>query len=247
MRNPVWSRDELILALDLYFRVSPTHTSDKHPDIVKLSETLNSLPIHPNVVRVESFRNANGVYMKLCNFLRFDPEYKGSGLKGGGRLEEKIWGEFASNRDALQNAANTIRAGASLVAPPVDEQEELEEKEQEFPEGRIITKLHARRERNPSLTKKKKDAVIAQSGALTCEVCGFDFAQAYGDLGKGFAECHHILPLSTLASPKKTKLSDLAIVCANCHRMLHRARPWKSIEELRDMLRAKDSLKVRRS
>lgn len=246
MRNPVWSRDELILALDLYFRVSPSHTSDKNPEIIELSEILNSLPIHPSSARVEKFRNANGVYMKLCNFLRFDPEYKGAGLKAGGRLEEEIWQQFSNNRTALQDAAHAIRAGASLVSPPASEAEEKEEKLEEFPEGRIITKLHTRRERNPLLTKRKKEGVLAAKGSLACEVCDFDFYHIYGELGEGFAECHHIQPLSEVASPQKTKLEDLAILCANCHRMLHRARPWKSIKELRDILCAKKTLKEAR-
>ncbi|MBT3031446.1 MAG: HNH endonuclease [Candidatus Thiodiazotropha sp. (ex Lucina pensylvanica)] len=62
---------------------------------------------------------------------------------------------------------------------------------------------------------------------------GFDFSEKYGKLGEGFAECHHTKPPSTLKPGEKTKLSDLAVVCSNCHRMLHRAKPWLSIGELR--------------
>jgi 5-methylcytosine-specific restriction protein A len=71
-RNPPWTRDELILALDLYFRVSPLHTSEKHPKIVALSAILNRLGVHEEVPDQDHFRNPNGVYMKLCNFLRAD-------------------------------------------------------------------------------------------------------------------------------------------------------------------------------
>ena len=74
----------------------------------------------------------------------------------------------------------------------------------------------------------------------------FDIAETCGDTGKGFAECHHTLPLSTFTAPTK-KISGLAIVCTNCHRMLHRARPWKSIDELRLMLRSINSLQGRQS
>jgi len=96
-RNPKWSRDELILALDLYIIVNPVHTSDKNPEVIAISELLNVLPIHPYAEHGEKFRNANGVYMKLCNFLRFDPNYSGTGLQRGSKLEELIWNEF-SNR-----------------------------------------------------------------------------------------------------------------------------------------------------
>lgn len=97
-RNPNWTRDELILALDLYFRENPNHTSDTNPEVIKLSDTLNRLPVHPISKHEEKFRNPNGVYMKLCNYLRFDPNYSGVGLKRGGKLEEEIWNEFSGDR-----------------------------------------------------------------------------------------------------------------------------------------------------
>jgi 5-methylcytosine-specific restriction protein A len=223
-RNPKWSRDELILALELYFRENPNHTSDNNPEIIKLSETLNQLPIHPDAKLGDKFRNSNGVYMKLCNYLRFDPNYAG--------LEEEIWNEFANDRARLSEVASSILAGMSEVPPPTNADEAAIEEEDEFSEGRVLTQLHKRRERNRTVTKKKKAKVIEETGTLACEVCGFDFHSFYGDLGGGFAECHHRKPLSTLTKNKNTRLSDLAIVCANCHRMLHRARPWKTVEEL---------------
>jgi 5-methylcytosine-specific restriction protein A len=59
---------------------------------------------------------------------------------------------------------------------------------------------------------------------------------APGDLGKGVAECRHNKPVSELKPGQKTKLSDLSILCANCHRMIHRARPWKSVKILKNIL-----------
>lgn len=90
MRNPKWSRDELILALDLYFRVNPIHTSEKNLEIVALSDLLNTLPIHTKTEIDKDFRNPNGVYMKLCNFLQFDPTYPGVGLTAGSKLEQGV-------------------------------------------------------------------------------------------------------------------------------------------------------------
>jgi 5-methylcytosine-specific restriction protein A len=80
-RNLPWQRDELILALDLYFRHRPDTISQKHPEVAALSELLNALPIHPDRPDRVRFRNLNGTYMKLCNFLRLDPDYKGKGLE----------------------------------------------------------------------------------------------------------------------------------------------------------------------
>jgi len=79
-RNPTWVRDELILALDLYFRHRPLKISHDHPDVVALSELLKTLAVHLNPPDQKSFRNPNSVYMKLCNFLPLDPSYKGKGL-----------------------------------------------------------------------------------------------------------------------------------------------------------------------
>lgn len=235
-RNPKWSRDELILALELYMRVNPLHTSDNNPDIIALSETLNSLPIHPQAEHGEKFRNANGVYMKLCNFLRFDPNYRGSGLQRGGKLEKAVWDEFSLDVSRLKATATAILLGAPFVsAHDFDKELNIDEGE-EFPEGRILTQLHKRRERNKLATKKKKYHISKTKGNLACEVCNFDFQQVYGALGFGFAECHHRKPLAELNELKNTKLEDLAIVCANCHRMLHRARPWITVEELRQAI-----------
>jgi len=58
----------------------------------------------------------------------------------------------------------------------------------------------------------------------------------YGDHGDGFIECHHTKPVSELQVGEKTKLSDLALVCSNCHRMIHRKRPWLSVDGIRTLL-----------
>ena len=99
-------------------------------------------------------------------------------------------------------------------------------------EGRILFRLHRMRERDPDLVRRKKKTTLGVSGRLSCEVCMFDFATVYGTLGDGFAECHHRIPLSDLAGETMTRLADLAVVCSNCHRMLHR-RPAHTVEQLR--------------
>lgn len=236
IRNPNWTRDELILALDLYFRVNPIHTSEKHSEIVALSDLLNNLPIHaqqPN----KKFRNPNGVYMKMCNFLRLDPNYLGKGLDAGSQLDIVIWNEFAKDRGLLQKTAAAIRHNYPAV--PQSSELSLEDHPadtEEFPEGRILTRLHKMRERNSTVVKRKKQAVLSTTGTLACEVCNFDFARVYGELGIGFAECHHTVPISELEYERKTRPDDLAIVCANCHRMLHRARPTLTVEQLRKII-----------
>jgi len=127
------------------------------------------------------------------------------------------------------------------VSPPIEEEEQLleneiviEDDESAFPEGKEKYKQHRYRERDGKIVKRAKAQRLAMTGKLECDVCLLDFARRYGERGKGFIEAHHKLPVSQLDGKKRTKLEDLALVCSNCHRMLHRGQPLLSVEQLRD-------------
>lgn len=112
-RNPVWQRDELILALEVYFRWRPkVPPAETHPDVVELSELLQNLPLIPAEDRRESFRNPSGVYMKLANFQYLDPTAEG-GLDAYGKRDAEVWDEFAEHPAQLQAAAREIRHSAT--------------------------------------------------------------------------------------------------------------------------------------
>src|SRR5690349_16966409 len=83
-RNPDWTRDELILALDLYLQHRASLPAKDSTQVFELSAVLNRLAaaLHGQRERQASFRNANGVYMKLMNFRRLDPQYTNAGKKG---------------------------------------------------------------------------------------------------------------------------------------------------------------------
>lgn len=78
--------------------------------------------------------------------------------------------------------------------------------------------------------------VLKATGSLACEVCAFDFVKHYGKLGEGFCEVHHRKLLATTVVERVTNLEDLAVVCSNCHRMLHREGKLISVAKLRLML-----------
>jgi 5-methylcytosine-specific restriction enzyme A len=235
-RNPPWKRDELILALDLYLKHKPGRLSASHPKVIELSRILNTLPIHVDRPDAARFRNANGVYMKLSNFLRCDPNYSGRGLTRGNRDEKHVWDEFASQPDRLATTAAAIRSRAGK--PPSTETTSLPmDDEEEFPEGTLLFRSHRSRERNGTLVKRARDRFLRDYGKLVCAVCGFDFAARYGHVGAGYIECHHTVPISDLTPGAKTKLRDLIPLCSNCHRMVHRRRPWLSASELAALLR----------
>ena len=99
-------------------------------------------------------------------------------------------------------------------------------------EGAARLVSHLRRERNRALVDAKKAATLNAKGRLCCEVCSFDFSATYGALGEGFCEVHHLVPLSASSEPVTTTLDDLAVLCSNCHRVIHRSTPMLSVAEL---------------
>lgn len=107
--------------------------------------------------------------------------------------------------------------------------------EPETIEGDSKLAVHMRYERNQSLIKRIKQLALKENKMLNCEVCNFSFFANYGEMGLGFIEAHHINPLSERNGAKVTKMSDIALVCSNCHRMLHRNGNI-SIEELKKKL-----------
>lgn len=78
-------------------------------------------------------------------------------------------------------------------------------------------------------------------GQLYCIVCGFNFFESYGELGKDFIEIHHAEPmhLMDIEGEKITlgeALKKIFTVCPNCHRMIHRGSAMLSIDEVKALL-----------
>jgi predicted HNH restriction endonuclease/predicted RNA-binding protein with PUA-like domain len=119
-RNPRWSRDELILALELYLRFQDALPSQDSEEIAELSEFLGKLGRARGITQAETFRNANGVYMKLGNFRRLDPAYTSEGKVGltrGNKEEESVWNDFSTDTEGLAKAVAEIRASIDGSLP----------------------------------------------------------------------------------------------------------------------------------
>lgn len=104
-----------------------------------------------------------------------------------------------------------------------------------FLEGEVRRRLTAHRRRERALRDLKIRAVLrATGGRLVCQVpgCGFDFLAVYGEPGRGYAQVHHLDPLSRASQPVRTSLSRLGVVCANCHAMIHRGGACRPIDSL---------------
>jgi 5-methylcytosine-specific restriction protein A len=236
-RNPNWTREELILALDLYFRKNPSSINSHHPEVKAVSDTLRQLYSYPNVPNPATYRGTNSVYMKLMNFSAIDPSRTSTALKCGSKLDQLIWNEFASNREKLTKTAELIRQNIEQKNKNVFEEPTLENEDNEcdFVEGNISYRLHKYRERNQKVVKDLKNNAIKR-GKLKCQACGFDFAERYGDVGHGFIECHDTIPLSEYEPNPDTKIEDLVLVCSNCHKMLHKYRPWLRKNEVEKLI-----------
>jgi hypothetical protein len=100
---------------------------------------------------------------------------------------------------------------------------------------RLVRHKELERVRNQKLVSDAKRAFKRKHGKLFCEVCGFDFCVRYGKLGGDYIEAHHLVPIAQLSGETLLTIKDLAMVCANCHRMLH-VPPWMSVTKLRKLL-----------
>ena len=87
-------------------------------------------------------------------------------------------------------------------------------------------------ERNPAARR----LCISYYGPVCC-VCGFNFLEFYGEIGRGFIHVHHLVPISSIDERYRIDaIRDLRHVCPNCHAMLHRREPPFSVGELKRIL-----------
>lgn len=110
-RNPNWTREETILALELYARRRPQLPGETDPDILALSDLLRTYASQRGVVGTPTFRNPNGVSMKVANLSRLEKGDSRKGLAHGAGTEERVWAEFMPDVARLQAAAEAIRDG----------------------------------------------------------------------------------------------------------------------------------------
>ena len=152
------------------------------------------------------------------------------------KLDKEVFQEFSSDIKLLKQIANNIRQVSDnhdlsneIYKIKNDETSETAREK----EGQVLYKLNKLSERNRIIIEAKKKTVLKEKGELKCEACDFDFEKTYGELGKGYIECHHLIPLSNFQVNKKTKLDDLDLLCFNCHRMIHKDLILNTIEEFK--------------
>ena len=117
--------------------------------------------------------------------------------------------------------------------PTVQDVIEIREDEQAYSEGRTITRTLKQRQRSRTLVKDAKEQFLEKHGQLFCEICGFNFGEFYGT---DYIEAHHIRAIADYDEDDETVIEDLALLCANCHRMIHTQTPPLTIEELKEKI-----------
>jgi 5-methylcytosine-specific restriction protein A len=237
MRSPPWTWDEVVLACALVAANGWHELRRGDRRVTELSHVLRLMPLHPPETRGPDFRSENSVSRKTTDIATRHPAYQGQPTRGG-RTDLEVIDAFLKLPTEMHAAAELIRSGVTsgelreLVEPVEDGDGST------ALEGRLLQRRHLVRERDPRLRKRKIDSVIRASGALSCEVCAFNFARTYGGHGVGYIEVHHVVPLH-VSGVRETRLEDLAVLCANCHRMSHRRLPegsWPTPDGLRTLL-----------
>jgi 5-methylcytosine-specific restriction enzyme A len=233
-RPPDWEWEEIVLACDLVVRNGGRFLDHEDRRVVELSELLQRMTLHPREEReLPRFRNANGVAQKTRNIAQHYPGFTGSSSHGN-RLDREVMQQFIDQPGRMHALAESIRSGIAVGESPDFPREVGYENESEM-EGRYLLRLHAYRERNPKLRRRKIKSVLDAGEPLACQVCHFDFAEVYGRRGQGYIECHHIEPLH-VGGEKARSLDELALLCSNCHRMIHTKPPWPTPDELRELI-----------
>lgn len=225
--NPDWTPDETILALNLlYQRGRPVDRSD--PEVIELSDLLRAAKIHPPETRKPNFRNPDGVALKLQNLLSaLEP---GRGLSSS-KVDREIVGTYPRDKAAeVALVAHSIRQAIGN-----NEAVDLSTDDEVFSEGHLLTSRH--RSRDQRLRRK----LLAQrtDDQLICAVCDCSPPPLVGrQLKESFFEAHHVRPLSEKKGVTSTRVADMALVCAGCHRFIHKLivleKRWFSIADARN-------------
>lgn len=241
VRNPNWTHDELVLVAEFYKRHAPHIPGKPSTALVDLADEILAAAAVQGLSGIETFRNPNGVYMKLMELRKYDPAYPGAGL-GHGKwrdIEANVW-NLPPDRLAYEaqhiraKIAQFLTAGGSpdeargIVAPIADREKLAEKvqsilaqpqllaippKGQDHPEAQVVQVVQYARD--PRVV-----AYVLNRARGICEACKAPAPFIRMD-GSPYLEAHHILPLSQ-GGPDTVE--NCAALCPNCHRAMHLAK-----------------------
>lgn len=166
------------------------------------------------------------------------------GLANFAKQSQQVYERYKSSLEPKlrSRVIRSIDAIIELRAVPDSEAEDISARE-----GALSACSHLRHERSRRIIAAKRRRVMRTTGRVACEACAFDFQQFYGNIGVGFCEVHHLRPLGKANQEVTTKLDDLAVVCSNCHRMLHRSHPFLTIKQLKVLVQSSPNKATQRA
>ena len=104
-------------------------------------------------------------------------------------------------------------------------------------EGRLLVRMHTYRERDRNFVRQVREVYRRRlDGKLLCETCGWNPTDLYGEHADRAIEAHHKIPIAQLQPDSDTRVEDIAMVCANCHRVIHRKNPCLTIDEMHQLI-----------
>ncbi|GLS92129.1 hypothetical protein GCM10007916_31990 [Psychromonas marina] len=211
--NPHWTRDETILALELYLNSLDKTPSGNDSRVQDLSTLLRSFPFHDNFAKNNTFRNPDGVAFKLQNLRAVAT---GKGLNNTSKTDKAVWKELGHDTILVKKLATDIKNGLEIIS----EAPALYKSNSEHDEGSVTYRIHAKRERSVALRNKflKK---CKKNGELSCELCVTQVEYIHPDYRESTFEVHHLNPLNNTGKTKNS-FKDLALLCATCHRAIHK-------------------------
>jgi putative restriction endonuclease len=113
-RKP-WTREELILAINLYCKTPFGRIHVRNPEIISLADRMNRTP--------------GSVSYKLANFASIDPSLPRKGASNVSKLDKEVWADFFENWDEMAYQSEKSFSGEKIV-------EILDENTIKIPEGK---------------------------------------------------------------------------------------------------------------
>ncbi|KAA3440344.1 HNH endonuclease [Rufibacter hautae] len=95
----LWTREELLLAINLYCKLPFGKLHRNNPEVVRLAELIG--------------RTSNSVAYKLVNFASLNPSLQERGIKGAkntSKLDREVWNQFTSNWNDLPYESEKLRS-----------------------------------------------------------------------------------------------------------------------------------------
>ena len=104
-------------------------------------------------------------------------------------------------------------------------------------EGRLLVRLHVYRERDRKFARRVREHYKSLGGGqLVCHACGCMPTEVYGPVGESSMEAHHKIPIEQLQPDSVTLVEDMAMLCANCHRVVHSKKPCLTVESVNELV-----------